>query len=166
MATLTDRLKRFVVQELACYASPSAVRDALDARGVSVGLDQVTYYDPTTRAQKRPAKKWVELFHATRADYLADEIAVAIANKRWRLEQLQAIYEKANSPRAKLDALERAAKEAGGAYSNTHKLRHTGKDDDTPIQSESSQVVVLPDNGRGDRPAGALSAGGTPSLGG
>ena len=145
--------------ELACFASPSAVRDAVEQRwGLRLDLSQVTYYDPTTRGQKKPAQKWVDLFEATRADYLAAEIGVAIANRRWRLDQLQAMYDNANNPRLKLDALERAAKEVGDAYSNTRTHRLTGKDDDTPIQSHA-QVFVLPDNGRGDRPPGGAAAG-------
>lgn len=164
MASLSDKLKAFVVIELACFAKPTEVVAQLETRGLTVGVDQVMYYDPTSRRQKKPAKKWVELFERSREDYLASEIRVAIANRRWRLEQLQRIHDDARSPVLQMDALEKAAKEVGDAYTNTHRLRHTGKNDDTPIQSESKhQVVVLPDNGRGDRPAGALGPDSDPA---
>ena len=161
MASLSTSLKSFVVTELACFASPSAVRDALEKRGVSVTLDQIVYYDPTTRSKKKPAKKWVELFHETREDYRRGAAAVAIANQRWRLEQMQAIHDATQNPKLRLETMERAAKEVGGGYTNTHKHRLTGKDDDTPIRSETeARVVVLPDNGRGDRAPGARAASG------
>lgn len=156
MASLSDTHKRFIVLELACYVSPSAVRAALEERfRVRVALDQVVYYDPTTRALKKPASKWVDLFEATRKAYVADEMAVAIAQRRWRLEQIQRIHDDAKSPSVKLDALERAAKETGDAYTNTHRLRHTGKTDDAPIKTTAEVVVFeIPDNGRGDRALG------------
>lgn len=166
MASLSDKLKAFVVIELACFARPSEIREQLEKRGVSVGLDQVMYYDPTTRAQKKPAEKWVALFKQARADYLASELAVAIANRRWRLDQLQRIHDATKSPKLQMEAMERAAKEVGDGYTNTQKLRHTGKDDDTPIQTQARVVVGLPDNGRGDRAPGALSPAGGASAGG
>ena len=166
MASLSDKLKAFVVIELACFAKPAEIVADLEKRGLTAGVDQVMYYDPTSRRQKKPAKRWSDLFYEARADYLGAEMSVAIASRRWRLEQLQRIHDDARSPVLQMDALEKAAKEVGDAYTNTHRLRHTGKDDETPIQTEAAVLVQMPDNGRGDRAPGALSAGGNPSLGG
>ena len=129
MASLTDPLKAFVVKELACYASPSAVRDSLEARGVSVTLDQVVYYDPTTKAKKKPAQKWIDLFGETRRRYNTELDEVAIASRRWRLDQLATIVRETRSPKLKMEAMEQAAKEVGDVYTNRRHVAHSGRID-------------------------------------
>lgn len=129
MASLSDKHKAFLVKELACYATPSEVRDALEKEGVRVTLDQVVYYDPTTKAKKKPAQKWADLFRETRAEYNRQLDDVAIASRRWRLEQLWKIVRDTRSPKLRMEAMEQAAKEVGDVYTNRRHLAHSGRID-------------------------------------
>lgn len=108
------------------------------------------------------AKALRELFDETRERFKRETEDIAIANKSFRLRQLDRIARDTRSPKLQMEAMEQAAKEVGDAFTNTQKLRHTGKDDDSPIQTQRV-VVTLPDNGRGDRAPGALTPRGGPA---
>jgi len=128
MAALKDTEREWIVQRLACYKTPADVAEAAtDQFGKDVTRQQVEHYDPNR--SDRVAQKWEELFGETRDEYLRNERRVAIANKLWRLRQLQDIVQDAESTREEqMEALEQAAKEAGGKYTNEQKLEHTGED--------------------------------------
>ncbi|WP_049058606.1 DUF2280 domain-containing protein, partial [Achromobacter xylosoxidans] len=67
MAKLTEAYKRYIVQALACWDTPSQVAEAVkEEYGLDVPRMQVAQYDPTKVAGKDLAKKWVQLFHDTR----------------------------------------------------------------------------------------------------
>ncbi|MBQ2647906.1 MAG: DUF2280 domain-containing protein [Achromobacter sp.] len=128
MAKLTEAHKRFIVQALACWDTPSQVAEAFkDEYGLDVHRTQVAQYDPTKVAGQGLAKKWRELFDATRKRF-RDEIAeIPIADQAFRLRQLGRIYDKHISRGNVIGAagvLEQAAKEVGGAFTN--KREHTG----------------------------------------
>ena len=128
MAKLTEAHKRFIVQALACGDTPSQVAEAVkDEYGLDVHRTQVAQYDPTKVAGQGLAKKWRELFDATRKRF-RDEIAeIPIADQAFRLRQLGRIYDKHISRGNVIGAagvLEQAAKEVGGAFTN--KREHTG----------------------------------------
>jgi hypothetical protein len=95
---------------------------------VDVTPQAVGHYDPTTVAGARElAAEWRELFHTTRTRYNEELADVAIAQKGWRLRQLQRLYERTADkpvPNVVLAAalLEQAAKEAGGAFTNRREL--------------------------------------------
>lgn len=127
MAALTEDQKRYVVFRLAAFRTPTeVVEEVKDIWGIEVSRQQIHYYNPTTPGA-RTSEKWTELFHAARRAYLEEEGEVAIAVRRWRLEEIQNLYRRAlqqgrhgNIPLA-LQALEQAAKEEGGKFTN-HQL--------------------------------------------
>lgn len=142
MATLTERQKRFVVMELACFETPTEVAESVQERfDVDVYRQQIQYYDPTVGKQK-PAEKWRELFHEAREQYIEDTARHGIAHKTFRLGKLQQMLQKAlemqNYPLA-AELLEQAAKERGGKFTNKQLLEHSGRDGG-PVEITEVQV--------------------------
>lgn len=128
---LTEEQKAFVVQRLACFDSPAEASEALmTEHGVKLAPQNCEAYDPNKRAGVKLAKKWRDLFEATRKRFLDDiETHVPEANKAVRVRQL------AHAARAfkgrgnyvgMADMLERIAKEIGNVHTNRREL--TGKD--------------------------------------
>jgi len=96
MATLTNEIKIFIIQSLACYDFPSTVSKAvLDEFDVKVDRSQIGKYDPTKVAGRNLAKKYKELFEITRSSFIANQILIPIANKNYRLRQLQKMFDNA-----------------------------------------------------------------------
>lgn len=128
MAKLTDAHKTFIVQALACWDPPTEVSEALrDQFGIDVPRMQVAQYDPTKVAGKDLAKKWRDLFEATRKRFREEVAEIPIADQAYRLRQLGKIYERHISRGNVIGAagvLEQAAKEVGGAFTN--RREHTG----------------------------------------
>ena|GEM_PF-194940 len=143
MAKLTEQHKSFVVMRLACFRTPTEVcEEVKDVFGLELPRQQVHYYDPTVPSNRTP-KKWAALFEATRKEYLKGEAEVGVAYERYRLEELQRMYERAKSmgkqgniPLAQ-SLLEQAAKEKGGHYTNHRVLEHSG-------QVKTSGVLLVP----------------------
>lgn len=143
MAALNDAQKLFIVQALACHDTPKQVVEAVKQEfGIDVTPQQLQAYNPETVAGKRMSKKLKDIFEATRQRFLADISTIPIANQAFRLRALNRLYERAagagNSPLA-AQLIEQAAKEAGGAFTNKHKLEHTGKDGG-PIKTAAGPV--------------------------
>ena len=128
MATLTDTHKRFIVQALACWDTPSQVAEAVKEEfGVDVPRVQVAQYDPTKVAGQKLAKKWVDLFEATRKRFREEVAEIPIADQAFRLRSLGKIYDRhirRGNVVGAAAVLEQAAKEAGGAFTN--RREHTG----------------------------------------
>ena len=128
MAVLKDAHKRYIVQALACWDTPSQVSEAMkDEFGLDVPRTQVAQYDPTKVAGKDLAKKWVQLFHDTRQRFREEIAEVPIADQAFRLRALGKIYDRHLSRGNVVGAagvLEQAAKEVGGAFTN--RREHTG----------------------------------------
>jgi hypothetical protein len=125
MATLSDKVKAFIVQGLATYQSPTQVSELVKNEfGIEVSRQQVATYDPTKHTGQNCAKKWKELFFAAREKYQNDFSNVAISVKTYRLEMLQTMVEKALKSGNMVLAsnlIEQASKEVGGAFTNkTH----------------------------------------------
>ena len=143
MARMTEAHRRFVVMRLACFHTPTEiVKEVKELFDLELSRQQVHYYDPTVPSSRCP-KKWQALFEETREAYRNVEADVGIAYERYRLEELQRLYERAKSmgnqgnlPLA-LDILEQAAKEKGGQYTNHRVLEHSG-------QVKTSGVLLLP----------------------
>lgn len=75
------------------------------------------------------AKKWVDLFNATRERFQNEISDIPIANKAYRLRVLQRMSMTAENMKnigMTAQLLEQAAKEVGEAYSNKQKLEHSG----------------------------------------
>lgn len=156
MATLTDDVKAFIVQALACFDTPSQVVDAVrEEFGIDVTRMQVQAYDPTKKAAARGlGKKWVEMFEATRARFLKETADIPIASQSFRLRALQKMYEKTASRGNVVVAaqlIEQAAKETGGMFMN----RHRGDaPDETPPAPKRFVYNVVDARRPGDDPDG------------
>lgn len=149
---LTDPVKTYIVQALACFDSPSIVAASVKTEFNEVVSRQlVESHDPNKSAGARLGKRWACLFDETRKAFLEDTSKIAISHRAVRLRALQRMAEKAeNMGNIALAAqlFEQAAKEAGDSYTNRREL--TGKNG-TPLPAAAPAVVLyqLPDNGRG-----------------
>ena len=139
MAALKEPVKIFIVQALACRDTPQEVADqVLQEFGVKIDRKQCQLYDPTKAAGKNLSKKFVDLFHKTRADFDAGLIDIPIANKHYRLKQYQKQLERnAKNTVMSLKILEQAAKDCGGQFTNRQEI--TGKDG-KPIETINQNV--------------------------
>ncbi|HBQ2248238.1 DUF2280 domain-containing protein [Klebsiella pneumoniae] len=130
MAALKPEVRAFIVQELACFDTPSQIVESVQKEfKVQVTRQQVASHDPTKVAGKGLAQKWVELFNLTRDRFLNEISDIPIANKAYRLRALDRMMTKAESMRNMALAaslMEQAAKECGDAYTNKHKVEHSG----------------------------------------
>lgn len=138
MARLDDRIKARIVQALACYDPPAqVVATVKDECGVVVTRQQVQCYDPEKVAGRSLAKRWSDLFFATREAFLRDAASIPVAQQSYRLRRLQRLYEQASERgNASLAAvlLEQAAKEVGGMFTNRRELSGPAGG---PIRAES-----------------------------
>ncbi|MFK3971171.1 DUF2280 domain-containing protein [Pseudomonas sp. NPDC087358] len=125
MAALSNEVKAFIVQALACFDTPSQVSAAVrEEFGVEVTRQKCESYDPTKRAGRDLAKRWVTLFEDTRKRFREETADIPIANRAFRLRALGRIVEKAENMRnlpLALQVLEQAAKEAGDMFVNRQK---------------------------------------------
>ena len=139
MAALKEPVKIFIVQALACRDTPQEVADLVKQEfGIQIDRQQCSSYDPTKQRGKNLSKKFVELFHKTRADFDAGLIDIPIANKHYRLKQYQKQLERnAKNTVMSLKILEQAAKDCGGQFTNKQEI--TGKDG-KPIETINQNV--------------------------
>jgi hypothetical protein len=150
---LSEGVKTYIVQALACFDTPSVVVEAVRKEfGDTIARQSVEGYDPTKKAGAVLAPRWRALFDETRKAFLEDTAAIAISHRAVRLRALQRMAEKAESVGNMALAAqlhEQAAKECGDAYSNRHKHEHTGRDGkDLPAPAAPVTIFQLPDNGR------------------
>ncbi|MGS1033124.1 DUF2280 domain-containing protein [Burkholderia glumae] len=143
MAALPDNIKVFVTRALACFDTPSrAAKSVLEEFGVVVSPQACERYDPTKRAGATLSKKYRDIFESTRAEFIADTSRIGIAHRSVRLRKLAAAVDKAEE-RGNLplmaQLLEQAAKEVGDAFTNRHRLEHTGRGGG-PITAISTQT--------------------------
>lgn len=153
MAALKPDVKAFIIQSLACYDTPSQVVEAVQKEfGIKITRQQAESHDPTKASGKTLAKKWVELFNATRERFLNEISDIPIANKAYRLRVLQRMSTTAENMKnigMTAQLLEQAAKEVGEAYSNKQKVEHTSPDGSmTPRPTTIRLVGVEPTNGK------------------
>ena len=136
-------METFIVQALACFDTPNQVSIAVKEEfGLDVPRSHVQAYDPSKALAKSLGKKWRELFAATRKAFIEDQATIPIAHQNFRLRALNRMYDKAASGgniALAAQLIEQAAKEAGDAFTNKHKLEHTGKDGG-PIKSAVTPV--------------------------
>ncbi|AGJ86718.1 DUF2280 domain-containing protein [Raoultella ornithinolytica] len=129
MAALKPEVKAAIVQMLACYDTLSIVVDAIQKDyGIRVTPQQVESHDPTKVSGKGLAKKWVDMFNATRDRFLNEISDIPIANKAYRLRVLQRMStdaEKMKNMGMTAQLLEQAAKEVGDVYTNKQKVEQS-----------------------------------------
>lgn len=130
MAALKPEVRAFIIQELACFETPSKIVESVQKEfKVQVTRQQVASHDPTKAAGKGLAKKWVDLFNDLRDRFLNEISDIPIANKAYRLRVLQRMSTTAEGMKnlgMTAQLLEQAAKEVGDAYTNKHKFEHSG----------------------------------------
>ncbi|MCL6234039.1 DUF2280 domain-containing protein [Acinetobacter sp. ANC 5579] len=127
MATLKEPVKIFIIQSLACRDTPQEVADLVKQEfDLILDRSQVALYDPTKRRGKNLSKKYVQLFEKTREDFDAGLIDIPIANKFYRLKEIQKMYDDSGKNKvAKQKLLKLAHQETDG---RTIRQEHTGKD--------------------------------------
>ncbi|EPJ7138900.1 DUF2280 domain-containing protein [Klebsiella pneumoniae] len=144
MAALKPEVRAFIVQELACFDTPSQIVESVQKEfKVQVTRQQVASHDPTKVAGKGLAQKWVDLFNRTRDRFLNEISDIPIANKAYRLRVLNRMAVNAESMKnlgMTAQLLEQAAKEVGDAYTNKLKVESTGKDGG-PIKTETTNLT-------------------------
>lgn len=138
MATLKEPVKMFIVQSLACFETPQQVADAVEEiYKIKIDRKQCHSYDPTKYAGRNLSKKLKDLFEQTRKEFRENIDDIAIANKAFRLRELQKMYEDSGkNKRAKQNLLKQAFQETDGRVT---KQEITGPDGG-PIQQETKST--------------------------
>ena len=165
MAKLNNQIQTFVVQQFAMFATPQEIVDAVKENfNIETSRPQVFFYNADMNPKL--ANKWVEIFKATRQNFLNETSSIAVANKSYRLRELDTIYKNQKSAKlqntvAMKDTLEQAAKESGDAFTNQRVL--SGKNGESltqPIADAMNQfntmlqkVYADPDSAGGDQSA-------------
>lgn len=127
MPVLTEEVKIYITQALACFDLPTQVAEAVKEHyGLELDRTHVHFYDATkARGSKELSKKYVDLFNKTREEFLAELTKIPIANQSFRVRALQRSYDffaQRKNFIAANGVLEQAAKEVGGFYTNKVKL--------------------------------------------
>lgn len=147
--TIPDDIKRFIINGLAAFDTPSQVAAAVKEEfDVDVSRQAVEGHDPTKHAGRNLATKWREMFEAARSGFINEATQVPIAHRATRLRALhrmaQAAERKGNYPLAA--ALNKqAAEEMGNAYTNRRELSGPGG---KPIQTEDRTTANLTEEAR------------------
>ncbi|MDN7490581.1 DUF2280 domain-containing protein [Burkholderia sp. AU45274] len=143
MAALAENVKLRIVQALACFDTPSQVAKEIKAEfGLDVAPQQCEAYDPNKRAGQRLSDKYRAIFEETRKTFLEDTSLIGVSHRAVRLRTLQRMIDKCEAQGnvgMVAQLLEQVAKETGDAYTNRHRLEHTGKDGG-PIKSQKAPV--------------------------
>ena len=144
MAALTNEVKGFIVQALACFDTPTQVVEAVKSEfGQVVTRQQVESHDPTKACSRGLAKRWVTLFEDTRARFREETAEIPIANRAYRLRTLGRLAEKVEGMRnygLTLQILEQAAKEVGDVYVNRQTKNENPHDNVPPTRVQVDVV--------------------------
>jgi hypothetical protein len=142
MAQLKREIKLFIVRSLAVFNTPTETANAVQEEfGIKVTPQKCEAYDPTKRTGKDLSKEFVDEFNETRKQFKENLENIPIANKVYRLQKMQNIIN-ANSKNSMLvlTALEQAAKEVGGAFTNQVKKEISGPDG-KPVEVKSIDPI-------------------------
>lgn len=144
MAALSNEVKAFIVQALACFDTPSQVAAAVrEEFGIEVTRQKCEAHDPTKRAGRDLAKRWVTLFEDTRKRFREETADIPIANRAYRLRALARMAEKVEGMRnygLALQILEQAAKEVGDVYVNRQTKNENPHDNVPPTRVQVDVV--------------------------
>jgi len=140
---MVDAQKSAVVIMLACYWTPTEVVTYVSEEwDIDIRKQSVQRYDPTKHnGQRSLAKKWCDLFHATRHRFLTDAAMHAVSKMPYRMGIYQKVIDGALKMRnydMVLRAMEQAAKDEGGSYTNRQKV-----DIDQTIQTGVMKVPYV-----------------------
>lgn len=144
MAALKDEVKRFIVQALACFDTPTQVVQAVkETFGVEVSRQQCEQYDPTKHAGRDLGVKWKAVFEDTRKRFREETAEIPIANRAYRLRAMNRFVERAETMKnigLAMQILEQAAKEVGDVFVNRNRK---DEPDDEPAIPTRIQVDVV-----------------------
>ncbi|SFU37245.1 MULTISPECIES: DUF2280 domain-containing protein [unclassified Methylobacterium] len=126
MSALSDELKTFIVQQLACFDPPSVVVKAVKAEfGEVVTPQQVEAYNPERRAGQGLSEQFRELFRVTREAFLEDTASIGISHRVTRLRTLQRLADRAETQgniALAAQLVVQAAKEVGDVFTNRQRI--------------------------------------------
>ncbi len=139
MARLKKEIKIYIVRSLAVFNTPKETVELIQQEhDVKVTPQQCEAYDPTKRTGQNLSQELKDEFNATRKDFVENTANIPIANVAYRLQRLQRIVDQSSSNKVLvMQALEQAAKEAGGAFTNRKEI--TGKGG-APIEQTVTSV--------------------------
>ncbi len=148
MSKLTSDQQIFVTQQLACFRTPTEVKDLVKKEfEVDITRQAVEHYDPNKNPQ---LDDWLKtIFSETRASFMAGSIKIGITYQSYRLQALQDMFlqSRKSNPVLAAQLLEQAAKEMGGAYTNKRELTGAGGND-LVIRVEYQNSSEHPSNGQ------------------
>lgn len=124
MAELTNDMQVHIVRCLAVFMQPAdIIKEMKDLYNVEILPPQISYYNPYNRSAKDLREELRVEFEETRKLYRESADNIPIANKVWRLQELQRVRDNhLKNPVMVMNALEQAAKECGEAYTNKREL--------------------------------------------
>lgn len=142
MAALKEPVKMFIVQSLACFETPQQVVEAVkQGYKLEISRQQVALYDPTKVAGRNLSKKLKDLFNRTRKDFRENIEDIAIANKAFRLRELQKMYEDSGrNKRVKQNLLKQAFQETDGRVTRQEVTGANGG----PIKTDNEHKPIQP----------------------
>lgn len=148
MAALDVKVKRYIVQALACWDTPTQVVKAVKEEfGLDLPRQQVATYDPTKAAGRDLSKELRALFDDTRKRFKETIDDIPIANQAFRLRVIERLARDAEAQGNKAlvaQLVEQAAKEVGGAYTNRRQIE--GGDPSKPIHHAHHKAEDLTDD--------------------
>ncbi|MFZ6655924.1 DUF2280 domain-containing protein [Undibacterium sp. TJN19] len=156
MAALSDEVKLFIVQALACFDTPTQVSKAVKEEfGLDVLRQQVAAYDPNCFVGRRLSQKWRTVFEDTRKKFREEVAEIPIASRAYRLRALARMAQQAEGMRniaLAVQVIEQAAKEVGDIYVN--RRLDTNKTPGTDASSIPAvpEYVLKPDEDVPDNP--------------
>ncbi|KYQ84274.1 hypothetical protein AWW72_10255 [Acinetobacter sp. NRRL B-65365] len=148
MAALKEPVKIFIVQSLACMETPQQVADAVKQEfNIEIERQQVALYDPTKATGKNLSKKLKILFEKTREDFRNNVFDIPLANKSFRINELQKMYDTTRNKVTKQNIIKQVKDEMHGHSAQLldlalkqleiEKIRNgdgEGADDPTPVK--------------------------------
>lgn len=158
MPKLTEDVKRFIVMELATLRSPSEVASRVKEEfGIVIDRAHIHTYNPTKVHGPKIAKRWHQLFDATKEEFLKTAGRIPVALKAYRLRELHDMYlraKQAGNLVLAAELLQQAARECGDVFTNRREV--TGRNgrpvefrdvsDMTDEQISSRLIELLGDN--------------------
>jgi hypothetical protein len=136
---LSKEAQLFVVQGLARWETLLEVAAAVkEVYGIEVSKQAVHHYHPQVNPNlSEPLKA---AFAGERKRFIAEVESHSIAHQSYRIQELAKIYRSTRSPALQLQALEQAAREMGGAFTNR---REVGVE---PLGDLA--IIIRPDGGK------------------
>lgn len=142
MAALKGPVKVFIAERLGAFEKPTDIQQAVkQVFKVDATLTQILAYNPTLVSGRNLGKMLREVFDAARAKAKTDISNIPIANRGYRMRVLQRVIDDHDrNPTLVMAALEQAAKEEGGGFTNKQKLEHTGANGG-PIEHKHTRMT-------------------------